>query len=229
MSSNKRNIIEFNEKNKRFINIIIRNENGQNVFVERKEFNKKTDKSIYDILRYVQNKFKTETQFCGNFDDNTREEIIYNLAKNNNDFIDWNFDFYKLDLEDAYNYYNKNYLTIVVLGFECGIGSSSGSSLMEAVEIILFIIKIIKKTHSFIRINKNPFTELEKKYHIDEKFIKGVITKGEKWKVGFISKEEISNKKTVENSIMKKLGYKKQKGIWIATKNYYKYPNELYY
>ena len=43
------------------------------------------------------------------------------------------------------------------------------------------------------------------------------------------AKEEISNKKTVENSIMKKLGYKKQKGIWIATKNYYKYPNELYY
>ena len=70
----------------------------------------------------------------------------------------------------------------------------------------------------FIKIAINPFKELNKEYHVGENMIKETILLGDKWQIGFISSEEIKNKKLIEKSIMRKLGYKKQENNWIKAK-----------
>ena len=59
--------------------------------------------------------------------------------------------------------------------------------------------------------------------------IKETILLGQQWKIGFISSEEIKNKKLIEKSIMKKLGYKLKESNWIKEKKENFSIDKLYY
>ena len=222
----KKNLIYPNDK---IINIIVRDINGNNRYLETIKYNEKKHKSLDDIGSYITKKFNSAIGLCCCYDFNTKRNIIYNKTKGNNDFINWKIDFYNLSIKEAFHYTYDNSITVVVLDFEFGLGGAGELSLLVKIEVFRLIITIIKKIRNILKIVINPFAELNKRYHVDEDLVKATILLGSTWKVGFITTEEIENKKLIETSIMRKLGYKKCKDKWIMINKIYPDIDKLYY
>lgn len=206
--------------NKKRINVIIRDINGNNEYVDTIVYdgNEEKYKSLDDICYYITKKFRSDIcPYCC-YDFKTRCNILYAKAKEKNDFIDWKIDFYSLPIKTVFHYRCNKPITIIVINSESRIGCTGGLSLFDTVTMLSFIIEKMKRLYVLIKISKNPFSELDKEYHIGEDIIKATILLGNKWKFGFISSEKIQNKKLIEKSIMKKLGYKKYRNYWIKTK-----------
>lgn len=217
--------------NKKLINIIVRDINGNNKYSESifyDDCEKKLVK-LEDVGNYITEKFNSNISPCCCYDFKTKCKIIYAKAKENNDFIDWKTDFYNISIKDAFHYIYNNPITIIVIDSEFGIGNATGLSLLDKIQILQIIISIVKKIYVLIKIAKSPFKELKKKYHVEENMIKETILLGSEWKFGFISVEEIKNKNLIEKSIMKKLGYKKVKSKWVKIKETPFDIDKLYY
>ena len=217
--------------NKKLINIIVRDINGNNKYSESilyDDCEKKLVK-LEDVGNYITEKFNSNISPCCCYDFKTKCKILYAKAKENNDFIDWKIEFYNISIKDAFRYVHNNPITIIVIDSEFGIGSATGLSLLDKIQILQIIISIVKKIYVLIKIAINPFKELNKKYHVEENMIKETILLGQQWKIGFISSEEIKNKKLIEKSIMKKLGYKLKESNWIKEKKENFSIDKLYY
>ena len=217
--------------NKKLINIIVRDINGNNKYSESilyDDCEKKLVK-LEDVGNYITEKFNSNISPCCCYDFKTKCKILYAKAKENNDFIDWKIEFYNISIKDAFRYVHNNPITIIVIDSEFGIGSATGLSLLDKIQILQIIISIVKKIYVLIKIAINPFKELNKKYHVEENMIKETILLGQQWKMGFISSEEIKNKKLIEKSIMKKLGYKLKESNWIKEKKENFNIDKLYY
>ena len=217
--------------NKKLINIIVRDINGNNKYSESilyDDCEKKLVK-LEDVGNYITEKFNSNISPCCCYDFKTKCKILYAKAKENNDFIDWKIEFYNISIKDAFRYVHNNPITIIVIDSEFGIGSATGLSLLDKIQILQIIISIVKKIYVLIKIAINPFKELNKKYHVEENMIKETILLGQQWKMGFISSEEIKNKKLIEKSIMKKLGYKLKESNWIKEKKENFSIDKLYY
>ncbi len=217
--------------NKKLINIIVRDINGNNKYSESilyDDCEKKLVK-LEDVGNYITEKFNSNISPCCCYDFKTKCKILYAKAKENNDFIDWKIEFYNISIKDAFRYVHNNPITIIVIDSEFGIGSATGLSLLDKIQILQIIISIVKKIYVLIKIAINPFKELNKKYHVEENMIKETILLGQQWKIGFISSEEIKNKKLIEKSIMKKLGYKLKESNWIKEKKENFNIDKLYY
>lgn len=217
--------------NKKLINIIVRDINGNNKYSESilyDDCEKKLVK-LEDVGNYITEKFNSNISPCCCYDFKTKCKILYAKAKENNDFIDWKIEFYNISIKDAFRYVHNNPITIIVIDSEFGIGSATGLSLLDKIQILQIIISIVKKIYVLIKIAINPFKELNKKYHVEENMIKETILLGQQWKMGFISSEEIKNKKLIEKSIMKKLGYKLKESNWIKGKKENFNIDKLYY
>ena len=184
---------------------------------------------LEDVGNYITEKFNSNISPCCCYDFKTKCKILYAKAKENNDFIDWKIEFYNISIKDAFRYVHNNPITIIVIDSEFGIGSATGLSLLDKIQILQIIISIVKKIYVLIKIAINPFKELNKKYHVEENMIKETILLGQQWKMGFISSEEIKNKKLIEKSIMKKLGYKLKESNWIKEKKENFSIDKLYY
>ena len=217
--------------NKKLINIIVRDINGNNKYSESilyDDCEKKLVK-LEDVGNYITEKFNSNISPCCSYDFKTKCKILYAKAKENNDFIDWKIEFYNISIKDAFRYVHNNPITNIVIDSEFGIGSATGLSLLDKIQILQIIISIVKKIYVLIKIAINPFKELNKKYHVEENMIKETILLGQQWKIGFISSEEIKNKKLIEKSIMKKLGYKLKESNWIKEKKENFNIDKLYY
>lgn len=217
--------------NKKLINIIVRDINGNNKYSESilyDDCEKKLVK-LEDVGNYITEKFNSNISPCCCYDFKTKCKILYAKAKENNDFIDWKIEFYNISIKDAFRYVHNNPITIIVIDSEFGIGSATGLSLLDKIQILQIIMSIVKKIYVLIKIAINPFKELNKKYHVEENMIKETILLGQQWKMGFISSEEIKNKKPIEKSIMKKLGYKLKESNWIKEKKENFNIDKLYY
>lgn len=220
--------------NKKLINIIVRDINGNNKYSESILYDdyEKELVNLDDVGTYITEKFNSNISPCCCYDFKTKCKILYAKAKENKDFLDWKTDFFRISIREAFHYLHNNPITIIIIDSEYGIGNATGSSLLDKIQILQIIISIIKKIYVFIKIAINPFKELNKEYHVGENMIKETILLGDKWQIGFISSEEIKNKKLIEKSIMRKLGYKKQENNWIKAKeekfNIYDM-NKLYY
>ena len=217
--------------NKKLINIIVRDINGNNKYSESilyDDCEKKLVK-LEDVGNYITEKFNSNISPCCCYDFKTKCKILYAKAKENNDFIDWKIEFYNISIKDAFRYVHNNPITIIVIDSEFGIGSATGLSLLDKIQILQIIMSIVKKIYVLIKIAINPFKELNKKYHVEENMIKETILLGQQWKMGFISSEEIKNKKLIEKSIMKKLGYKLKESNWIKEKKENFNIDKLYY
>ena len=133
--------------NKKLINIIVRDINGNNKYSESilyDDCEKKLVK-LEDVGNYITEKFNSNISPCCCYDFKTKCKILYAKAKENNDFIDWKIEFYNISIKDAFRYVHNNPITIIVIDSEFGIGSATGLSLLDKIQILQIIISIVKK------------------------------------------------------------------------------------
>lgn len=192
------------------INIILKDTYGNIIYAETMDYNEKKHKSCSDIANYISNKFDYRPGLCCNYDETTKINYIYNDAKANGDFINWKIDFNNVDIKDAFKGQPDNSITVTIVNVPYGLGNSGSFAPSEVITLIKVVIWIVK----YCIYVMNPYKKLREHYHKEKEFINRTILLGDTWKYGFISNENFEFKKTVEKSIMKKLGYKNKNNCW---------------
>lgn len=210
-----------NTNSKKRINIILKDTKDNIIYTETIEYNEKKYKTCIDIANYISTKFDYKPGLCCNYDDTTQSNYIYNDAKINKDFINWKIDFNSIDIKDAFKGQVDNSITLIMINVPYGLGNAGGFTLSELFGLLITLGKIITWIIRYFRTIRNPYKKLHEKYHRDKVFIDRTISLGNTWKCGFISNDEFEFKKTIEKSIMKKLGYKKKETNWIKVNETY--------
>ena len=213
-------LISNKNSNKR-INILLKDTNDNIIYAETIEYNENKHKSCLDIANYISNKFKYKPGLCCNYDETTISNYIYNNAKTNWDFINWEINLDNIDIKEAFKGQADNSITVTMINVPYGLGNTGNFPISELLELLIAIIKTIFWVVRYYKIVKNPYKKLQEKYHINKGFINRTISLGNSWECGFISKDEFEFKKTIEKSIMKKLGYKKKETKWIKVNETY--------
>ena len=214
------------------INIICKDPEGNTVFVKNIKYKEKISKPK-DIKEIVEKdkKIKLDRYFI-DYDNSTKAKYIVSKAKRHKKIINWDIDFDNISINDVFETTNSNSVNIVLVEVIGEFGGAVGANIVNELlytVIISFVIKLIKKICSVITIKFNPYKNFIKNNELfyKEEFIKKVICLEETWPEGFITNKNIDNKKCIEKTIMKKLGYIKQQKKWIRGINYhYKYPDE---
>ena len=224
--------INFNKiyKNKKRINIIIRDMDGNTLKTETIIYDRNKHNNLYSISELVSEKYKYDGCLLCGYDQSTKIEVLYNNARSKGDHINWALDFYNISIEEALRFSSTNAVTIIVLNSEGDIGCASGFTILDNVLNTLELLKILAHIVNRIKIHKNPFKQIESRYYVNKEIIEEVINKGEKWKEGFITDDiNMPYKKLVEKRVMKKMGYKKNNGIWKKENKISKYHEKLFF
>ena len=98
----------------KIINIICKNHLGEIILIEQVLF-QGDFKNIYDIPEYIKNKHTKlkDSCFFSSYDNEIKKNIIFNRAKHNKYIINWEQNFYELEISEAFKELQTNVITVI--------------------------------------------------------------------------------------------------------------------